>query len=50
MIHSGRVNRELPSQFWKLIGKTLVMQNFDALREFHWNALFIGTMHFMDKA
>jgi uncharacterized radical SAM superfamily Fe-S cluster-containing enzyme len=25
------------------------MQNFEALREFHWNALFIGTMHFMDK-
>ena len=37
------------AQFWKLIGKTLVMQNFDALREFHWNALFIGTMHFMDR-
>ena len=36
-------------QFWKLIGKTLVMQNFDALRDFHWNALFIGTMHFMDR-
>jgi hypothetical protein len=37
------------TQFWKLIGKTLVMQNFDALRDFHWNALFIGTMHFMDR-
>ncbi|HIH27827.1 MAG TPA: radical SAM protein [Methanoregulaceae archaeon] len=37
------------AQFWKLIGKTLLMQNFDALREFHWNALFIGTMHFMDR-
>jgi hypothetical protein len=36
------------AEFWKLIGKTLVGQNFDALREFHWNALFIGTMHFMD--
>jgi len=36
-------------EFWKLIGKTLVMQNFDALRDFHWNALFIGTMHFMDR-
>jgi 7,8-dihydro-6-hydroxymethylpterin dimethyltransferase len=35
--------------FWKMIGKTLIGQNFDALREFHWNALFIGTMHFMDK-
>jgi hypothetical protein len=37
------------SEFWKLIGKTLISQNFDALREFHWNALFIGTMHFMDR-
>jgi uncharacterized radical SAM superfamily Fe-S cluster-containing enzyme len=37
------------TEFWKMIGKTLIGQNFDALREFHWNALFIGTMHFMDK-
>ncbi len=36
------------AEFMKLIGKALVMQNFEALREFHWNALFIGTMHFMD--
>jgi uncharacterized radical SAM superfamily Fe-S cluster-containing enzyme len=37
------------SQFYKLLGKTLISQNFDALRDFHWNALFIGTMHFMDN-
>jgi 7,8-dihydro-6-hydroxymethylpterin dimethyltransferase len=37
------------AEFWKMIGKTLIGQNFEALREFHWNALFIGTMHFMDK-
>ncbi|TAJ44765.1 tetraether lipid synthase Tes [Methanofollis fontis] len=37
------------ARFWKLLGKTLISQNFDALREFHWNALFIGTMHFMDN-
>jgi len=37
------------AEFWKMIGKTLIGQNFDALREFHWNALFIGTMHFMDR-
>ena len=37
------------TEFWKIIGKTLIGQNFDALREFHWNALFIGTMHFMDR-
>ena len=37
------------TEFWKMIGKTLIGQNFDALREFHWNALFIGTMHFMDR-
>lgn len=35
--------------FWKLLGKALLLQNFDALRDFHWNALFIGTMHFMDR-
>ncbi len=34
--------------FWKLLGKTLLKQDFEALRDFHWNALFIGTMHFMD--
>lgn len=37
------------SEFWKLLGKTLLFQNFEALRDFHWNALFIGTMHFMDR-
>ena len=37
------------AEFWKILGKTLIGQNFDALREFHWNALFIGTMHFMDR-
>jgi len=37
------------AEFWKIIGKTLIGQNFDALREFHWNALFVGTMHFMDR-
>jgi uncharacterized radical SAM superfamily Fe-S cluster-containing enzyme len=37
------------AEFWKIIGKTLIGQNFEALREFHWNALFIGTMHFMDR-
>jgi len=37
------------SDFWKLIGRMLISQNFEALRDFHWNALFIGTMHFMDR-
>jgi hypothetical protein len=37
------------TEFWKIIGKTLIGQNFQALREFHWNALFIGSMHFMDR-
>jgi hypothetical protein len=37
------------TEFWKIIGKTLISQNFQALREFHWNALFIGSMHFMDR-
>jgi len=35
--------------FWKMLGQTLVRQDFEALKEFHWNALFIGTMHFMDR-
>lgn len=52
--------RELYNQFkqegensgldvWKILGKTLITHNFEALRSFHWNALFIGTMHFMDN-
>jgi len=35
--------------FWKIIAQTLVKHDFSALRDFHWNALFIGTMHFMDN-
>jgi uncharacterized radical SAM superfamily Fe-S cluster-containing enzyme len=34
---------------WKILGKTLISHNFESLRSFHWNALFIGTMHFMDN-
>lgn len=37
------------AQFWKLLGQTLINQDFTALKDFHWNALFIGTMHFMDR-
>ena len=37
------------TEFWKILGKTIIGQNFESLREFHWNALFIGTMHFMDR-
>ena len=44
--HNG-ANSEL--DVWKILGKTLITHNFDALRSFHWNALFIGTMHFMDN-
>jgi hypothetical protein len=36
------------NEVWSLIMQALVFQNYDALRDFHWNALFIGTMHFMD--
>lgn len=36
-------------EFWEMIGKILIRQDFDVLREFHQNALFIGTMHFMDR-
>lgn len=45
------VKKERPEGFdlWRLLGKTILFHNFDALRDFHWNALFIGSMHFMDK-
>ena len=36
------------TMFWKIIAQTLVKHDFEALRKFHWNAIFIGTMHFMD--
>ncbi|MDD1724586.1 MAG: radical SAM protein [Methanospirillum sp.] len=36
-------------ELWKSLRNALVTHNFDSLREFHWNALFIGTMHFMDN-
>jgi uncharacterized radical SAM superfamily Fe-S cluster-containing enzyme len=35
-------------QFWKMLGQTLINHDFQALKDFHWNALFIGAMHFMD--
>lgn len=37
------------TDLWMMIGKILIYRNFDALREFHKDALFIGTMHFMDR-
>lgn len=37
------------AQFWRMLTQTLTSHDFEALKEFHWNALFIGTMHFMDK-
>lgn len=50
-IHDSVRNEQAgtPTEFRKMIGKILIEQNFDALREFHRNALFIGTMHFMDR-
>jgi len=36
------------AEVWRLIKQALISQNYNALRDFHWNALFIGTMHFMD--
>ncbi|MDD1720274.1 MAG: radical SAM protein [Methanoregulaceae archaeon] len=34
---------------WKILGKTILRHDFASLRDFHWNSLFIGTMHFMDR-
>lgn len=50
-LHSSVKESELgdTGQFWKLIVKTIILQDFNALRDFHWNALFIGVMHFMDR-
>jgi len=50
-LHTSVKDSELgdTSQFWKLIAKTIILQDFNALRDFHWNALFIGIMHFMDR-
>jgi len=39
----------MTDKFWEMISKILIRQDFDVLREFHQNALFIGTMHFMDR-
>ncbi len=36
------------AEVWRLIKQALISQNYNGLRDFHWNALFIGTMHFMD--
>jgi len=41
--------RRNTTDFWRLIAQILIRQNFDALKDFHENALFIGTMHFMDR-
>ncbi len=37
------------TRFWKILGKTLISHNFKSLSEFHWNAIFVGMMHFMDN-
>ena len=44
------VNRsdEYSKEFWSALGKALISHNFESLRQFHWNAFFIGVMHFMD--
>ncbi len=46
-VKSGK--EDMTGKFWKILGQTLISQDFAALKEFHWNALFIGTMHFMDN-
>ncbi|MBN1166990.1 MAG: radical SAM protein [Methanospirillaceae archaeon] len=40
---------ETNTRFWKILGKTLISHNFKALSAFHWNAIFVGMMHFMDS-
>lgn len=51
-VHSSLKNNEsgkYNTVFWKMLYQALVKQDFEALKDFHWNALFIGTMHFMDN-
>ena len=36
-------------KIWKILADALLFQSYDSLRDFHWNSLFIGTMHFMDR-
>ncbi|NCU27993.1 radical SAM protein [Candidatus Nomurabacteria bacterium] len=47
--HTLKKDGDNTIDFYGLIANALIHQNFDALREFHWNALFVGTMHFMDN-
>jgi hypothetical protein len=37
------------ADFWRMVAQILIRQNFNALKNFHQYALFIGTMHFMDR-
>jgi len=38
------------ADFWRMVAQILIRQNFNALKNFHQYALFIGTMHFMDPS
>lgn len=46
---SIRKERAEGIDFWRLVRLAVLKHDFDALRDFHWNALFIGSMHFMDR-
>jgi len=46
---SVKKSEEGGRELWTSLGKALITHNFDSLREFHRNALFIGMMHFMDN-
>ena len=46
---SIKKNEDGGRELWKSLGKALISHNYDSLRDFHWNALFIGSMHFMDN-
>jgi len=49
-LHSAiKKSEEGGKELWMSLGKALIAHNYDSLRDFHWNALFIGTMHFMDN-
>ena len=46
-IHEGMQPKNV--HFKEMIKQVLKKQNYKSLGEFHWNALFIGAMHFQDS-
>ncbi|HZD44042.1 MAG TPA: radical SAM protein [Methanomicrobiales archaeon] len=48
-VKKGEQGDAFGANLWKMLTRALILHDFESLRDFHWNALFIGTMHFMDR-